>query len=123
MDLLVQSREHDLPPRWDGWPVEWDGWRDRQLVFICPPPADREPCTACGSITPAVMNNGTVTADMPQQVARIRRANLCEPVVRWRLTVFRCPDCRHDVVWDTRTDQWWDLDYTDYGPDGSKDPV
>lgn len=120
-DLLVQSREHDLPPKWDGHPVEWDGWSEASDIFICPPPGD-EPCHMCGSVRRGLITGGTVTADWPDGVAAIRQARLRERVTRWRLSVFRCPDCRHDTVWDMRTDQWWDLDHSDYGPDGSNAP-
>ena len=30
------------------------------------------------------------------------------------LVAVRCSDCGHDAVWDTVTDQWWDLDDRDY---------
>lgn len=118
-DLLTLSRDHDLPPKWDGHPVEWEGWRDSIDVFICPPPRDREPCEACGCIGKPVMNSGTVTVHWPDSVTAIGRTRLRERVSRSRLTVFRCTQCRHDTVLDHNTDQWWDLDYTDYGPDGS----
>jgi hypothetical protein len=38
------------------------------------------------------------------------------------LTVFRCVDCRADVVWDRRTDEWWELEPIDYTDQGSCDP-
>jgi hypothetical protein len=31
----------------------------------------------------------------------------------------RCRHCGHDVVTDTRTDERWDLEPEDYGPEGS----
>ena len=27
-----------------------------------------------------------------------------------------------DFEWDEETDEWWDLDHTDYGPEGSVAP-
>lgn len=43
-----------------------------------------------------------------------------EPMPAYRdLVAFRCVDCGHDVVHDRRTGEDWDLDETDYGPDGS----
>lgn len=47
--------------------------------------------------------------------AAYRRKNLA----LWRLHAFRCTDCKHDVVWDRDTDEWWTLDHTDYGDEGS----
>ncbi len=35
---------------------------------------------------------------------------------------FRCPDCGEVVVWDVDSDEWWTLDESDYGPDGSWPP-
>jgi len=39
------------------------------------------------------------------------------------LYAFRCPSCGVDEVWDIRTDEWWTLDETDYGPGGSSRPL
>lgn len=36
---LPTDRDHDLPPRWDGFPVHWHGWTQSDPVVICPPSA------------------------------------------------------------------------------------
>lgn len=100
LDLLfAEGREHDLPPKWDGIVVEWAGWRLvwSTLVWHIKP----RPCSQCKSTR-------------PQETAYGYRDNI--PGV---LVAFRCPDCLHDVVVDPHTDEWWDLDDSDYGPEGS----
>ncbi|MCX2931372.1 hypothetical protein ORI20_13895 [Mycobacterium sp. CVI_P3] len=104
--LQLWPRDHDLPPRWDGLPVEWGEWTDLATVFICPPPRRPERCGKCKSERPSLMNVGRVSGAGRQFIGR--------------LTVFRCPDCRHDSVRDHH-DRMWDLDPTDYTDDGSYD--
>lgn len=136
-DLLVELREHDLPPRWDGLAVVWDGWRvDAGIdghVFICPPPKP-QCCAGCGSMAPNVSNRGRV-ARVPAVTHASIAANdearnrlpagerhQVKPKALYRLHAFRCPDCFLDVVWDTETDETWTLDHTDYGDEGSVAP-
>lgn len=131
-DLLVLAREFDLPPRWDGLlVVQWTPWEaEPGPVFLCPPPKTRASCPACASPHPSVHARGMVAlrADLTraqweaEEVNRARLGKLAhkrKPVALWRLRAYRCQDCRHDQVWDTDTDEWWDLDHTDYGPEGS----
>lgn len=112
-DLLTELREHDLPPSCDGIAVEWLGWQILPThVFICgrgrPEP---DCCRACGSLTPSVINRG------------VRRVHLGgKDRVLAVLMAYRCPDCRHDAVHEHGDDQWWDLDHTDYGDEGSNNP-
>lgn len=126
------SRQFDLPPMWDGLVVQWRGWEPQLRAFICPPPKDPACCRKCGSLTAPVCNVGYVAtspavthADVEYEEANRRRlgslAHKRKPLVWMRLFVWRCPDCRHDVVHDNDTDECWDLDDTDYGPDGSHD--
>lgn len=133
-DLLALLREHDLPPFWDGLATVWDGWVTQPRAFVCPPPAP-QCCRACGSMARPVINRGRV-ARVPavthariqahkENRARLGRSNAHlagRPVVLVRLFAWRCPDCLHDQVWDTDTDEVFDLDHTDYGPEGSKAP-
>lgn len=134
-DLLTLLREHDLPPYWDGLAVVWDGWQTtlRNQVFLCPPPKSPPCCAACGSLAEPVSNRGLVAIwpslthdDLHDDVENRRRlgtlAHKRKPRGTWRLRAFRCPDCRHDQVWDVDADETWDLDHTDYGPDGSSAP-
>lgn len=111
MDLLTYSREHDLPPKWDGHPTHWDGWRDTPIMFIRQP--DRDVCVACGSTTRPIMNSGIVHIDID---------GLTQPIRKGRLYVFRCLDCYHDTIHNVNTGEWWELDHTDYGPHGSHHP-
>lgn len=126
-ELLALLREHDLPPRWDGLAVVWDGWQTQIEAFVCPPPKPTC-CTVCGSLADPVTNRGRVARVPAVTHERIRehdekRAHLAgRPPALHRLVAFRCPDCRHDQVWDTDADETWDLDHTDYGPDGSRAP-
>jgi hypothetical protein len=138
-DLLALLREYDLPPRWDGRAVWWDGWRlplDGAQVFICGPGARHlrtRACEACGSQAAPSTSRGHVARIGATTVERWRER--CEAWARLpagerhrlgkypsgviELHAFRCPDCRTDLVWDQLADEWWTLDHTDYGPEGS----
>jgi hypothetical protein len=132
-DLLVELRDHDLPPRWDGLACVWDGWETVTPAIICPPPKTSG-CEGCGSAAPAVMNRGRVARIPAVTHASIRETDKARerlPLhVRYRLpmkadyrlTAFRCPDCLLDVVWDQTTAECWTLDHTDYGHEGSVAP-
>ena len=109
-DLFTASREHDLPPRWDGHPVEWLGWQSETKIFICPPPKP-EPCTHCGSIANRAMNRGIITFTGLPRIGSKRYPN------RLHIWAFRCNECKADQVWDT--EQMWELDPTDYQDEGS----
>jgi hypothetical protein len=126
------TRRHDLPPRWDDRIVTWRGWEVQIEAFICPPPRQRC-CEACGSLAKPVVNRGVVAVSPATTQAeldydaenrrRLGRLAHKRPLIAFvRLHVFRCPDCKTDLVWDTDTDEWWTLDDTDYGDDGSVDP-
>lgn len=132
-DLFVATRSYDLPPKWDGRPVDWSEWRPARELFICPPPP-REPCRECKSTAPSLFNVGVVQP-LPGEtfeVDRVKRTKSGREYVSgkvakpaWplvRLHLFRCPDCLHDTVFDTVTDEWWDLDPSDYEPEGSRAP-
>lgn len=120
-DLFDALREHDLPPRWDGAPVEWGGWTSEGVVFICPP-IGQPLCAVCGSTTPRLVSHGIRTIPYDENVVPVGVARLQAHETRRRMVAHRCPDCRHDTVWDQETDQVWDLDATDYGDDGSHPP-
>lgn len=125
-NLFTASREHDLPPKWDGRAVRWAPWTDQPLMHICPPPKGRDVCPACGSTARRVVARGLVahrrgtTIDQFDSYERAHKVGL---IAFWRLFAHRCPDCRHDQVWDIDRDEWWDLDdLDDYGPEGSTHP-
>lgn len=138
-DLFAITRTHDLPPRWDGRRVEWEGWRDQHDVFVCGPAARRvDLCQRCSSQKRPVTNIGVVhplpgeTFPVESTITKRTRSGreytkTLPPVNKpaWplvQLHVFRCQDCRHDTVWDTSADEWWDLDPTDYDDTGSDRP-
>jgi hypothetical protein len=110
-DLLVLEREFDLPPRWDGAPVEWEPWQAETPMFVCPPPKDMGACRDCGSLESRVTAKGIVTP-----LPGVHR------IGGHQLRAFRCPDCQHDQVWDSLTDEVWDLDPDDYSMNGSWPP-
>lgn len=99
-----------LPVRWDGVAVEWTEWGAEQ-VFLCPPEPPR-PCAGCGLIRPRSMCRG------------IRHRKGRDPHTgRQRylrsLFAYRCSACGRDEVHESGSTDWWVLDETDYGPDGS----
>jgi hypothetical protein len=127
------SRENDLPPRWDGrLIVEWTPWEPQLVTSMRFHRQSRDCCPGCGSPEPPVTARGMVAHDrnltreqweaFKENAQRLGAlAHKRKQVATWRLRVFRCQDCRHDQVWDVETDTTWDLDHTDYGPDGSSD--
>ena len=131
-DLLTLAREFDLPPKWNDCLVEWEGWKPQPVAHLCPPPRRRDCCSGCGSPELPVVNRGYAATSALVTPAMLRRNKAARDrlgpgslhhvpsVVLLRLYAYRCQDCRHDVVWDIDTDEWWDLDHTDYGPEGSR---
>jgi hypothetical protein len=115
---LTTTREHDLPPLWDGRVVQWSPWVDQQmgsLVFHVP--ADHWACTGCGWIRDTELR--AVGTLMPPGGVIVMY-----PVVR--LLVRRCPGCHLDQVSDIVTGDVWDLegrDYTDAGSWADDAPV
>lgn len=99
---------HQLPPKWDGRDVNWTGWVS--ITTTAAVHVRRECCQQCGSLVEPVINIGKLRSPDDQ--------------TKWAspLAAFRCPDCRNDTVWDRETDEWWTLDESDYGDEGSADP-
>ena len=126
--LLRAVRDFDLPPRWDGHAVAWEPWEPEQVI-ICPPPKPR-PCPACGLIRPRATAVGRC-ATRPETTHReienrayaphrhLTQLGHLEPVSYVRFHASRCTDCGHDQVYDSQTEQLWDLDWRDYGINGS----
>lgn len=128
--------DRPLPVAWDGRPLTWGPWSVSPLVFIC----DRSKrkhglshpsCSACGSIRPAltaVALRSPIAGDVePGEYLRRHRTGrpvyAQEPMPAYRdLHVARCRDCGHDSVVDLRSGEVWDLDPSDYGPEGSVAP-
>lgn len=127
-----------LPPRWDGRRVDWRGWESIH-AHVCPP-TRIAPCEGCGHVAAQPFNHGllyplpgeTITQPLykrthPKKNGRpgtLYQAGEHDVPVKpaYLLTAYRCPNCQLDTVWDKRTDEWWVLDESDYGPAGSDDP-
>lgn len=138
-DMLLALREHDLPPRWDGRAVVWLGWEYARPIFICPPPKP-DVCEGCGMPTtergfPAWSTNYGMVADSPRlthadyEAEEAARARLPERIQHklerhwWKsLIAYRCHSCSLDHLEDLDTREFWRLDHTDYGPEGSVAP-
>jgi ribosomal protein S27E len=100
MTLRALPTMHDLPPAWDGQPVTWGEWVRVWSTLDFHLPASEIACRACGLIESSLVATGAVDRILV-------------------LYAFRCPGCRHDVVFDRRTDESWDLEPVDYLDGGS----
>lgn len=103
--LMGVPSGHDLPTFWDGVPVTWNGWKLVETTLDWHLPLDQVACAQCGGLGGGTLIN---TGLRPTPDGPIRDLN-----------AFRCPHCGHDSVWDMTSDEHWDLDPDDYGPDGS----
>lgn len=103
--------QNDLPPFWDGVPVIWLGWKTIESTLDWHLPLDQVACSQCGGLGEGTLiNPGTRPATEPHEgwSAQLRD-----------IYAFRCPHCGHDHVHDLNTNESWDLDPDDYGPEGS----
>lgn len=126
---------HDLPPFWDGEKVRWEPWSDGGRIIICPPPRIEETaCDQCGVIDQSkkLICSGMRLDQGVKNYREKRRlpagktywhTTMLPPAWIRDLVAFRCHHCGHDRVWDQRTDEWWDLDESDYSDDGSHNPT
>lgn len=115
MELVIDR--HDLPPKWDGWPVEWEGWGWFD-GFICFRSKGAGPsptvCHKCGHVGDQPMNRGRAREPYPWR-GRYQGGQM--------LIAFRCARCRHDTVTtDVHGQQVWDLEPADYLTEGSNEP-
>lgn len=132
---LVALELFALPAKWDGRDVAWTKTERPEVIFICPPPTKPDLCPSCGTEARTEIWHGVVTPlpgdTVEGEVIRKTWRSGREYIVRSQepatavmaLIAFRCPACRHDEVWDLRTDEHWVLDESDYGPDGSTQPT
>lgn len=98
------SSANPLPVAWDGKEVEWDEWAEA-ATFTCARTLkkSRTACDRC-------------QAD--PKMTLVLHGHVGEEELL--LTLLRCPNCGADTVVDWDNDVW-DLDESDYGPDGSWD--
>lgn len=125
---LVHARP-DLPPFWDGVPVTWDAWSDVRSTLILHVPAEAMACDQCGAVDENLIAWGlrppaeaTYMTTKVKTLKSGRKYDRQVEVEAWPVRdiyAARCRHCGHDRVTDTRTDEVWDLDETDYVPEGS----
>ena len=123
------GRQNDLPPAWDGVPITWHGWTAHRSTLPLHVPADALCCRKCGAVGENLINWGTRPPAEPTWIIDKElttksghRYRAPREVQSWPVRdiyAARCRHCRHDVVTDERTGEVWDLDESDYGPDGS----
>lgn len=91
-----------LPIAWDGQDIAWGEW-STVAAFICARSAKKSytTCEHCGH---------------DPQVSLVIQGHVGDR----QLMLLRCPDCGADTVVDWEQTVW-DLDESDYGPDGSWD--
>lgn len=129
MTLQLVSSRHDLPPFWDGVPVEWGEWSDIRSSIILHVPADHMACDKCGAIDESLIawglrsaSEATVATTKTKTTKSGRKYSIVCDVPAWPIRdiyAARCRHCGHDRVTDMRTDEVWDLDESDYAPEGS----
>lgn len=126
---LVHARL-DLPPLWDGVPVQWSEWSTGHSTLAYHIPADQLACSECGAIEEPSISFGMRPPETPTFTSTRTKTTkksgrkydvVCE-VPAWGMRdiyAARCRHCGHDRVTDLRTDEVWDLDASDYAPEGS----
>lgn len=102
-----------LPVAWDGHPITWDSPLAEYTVTHPNP----EPCRKCGQTRE--LTAGGYYSDGQVDFWRGDDGRLHRLVAFHRLTLFRCWQCGRDEVYEHDAQAVWDLDDTDYGPDGS----
>lgn len=97
---------HALPTAWDGHPVSWGTWV-ASTVFMC--------------------NRSKGTVDLACEECghpgdhRLSIRGVLQDAQRLSLVLTRCTQCGADTVVDWRFEVW-ELDASDYGPEGSVAP-
>lgn len=129
MSLRIVHSRHDLPPSWDGQPVTWDAWSDVRTSLAYHLKPEQLACDQCGAIDEPLIAWGlrppaeatyTTTKTKTTRSGHKYEAQVEVPAHPVRdIYAARCRHCSHDVVTDTRTDERWDLEDHDYGPEGS----
>lgn len=140
MELVPDNQGRPLPVKWDDHKVTWDEFKIEPATtlefHVTKAERLRWCCTKCGTpdreATHAVGTVHPLEGEMTEGTVRRRSKrtgnwlNVPTMVPAWPLRVLhasRCGGCGLDTVWDMRTDEWWELDESDYGPDGSQDEL
>jgi hypothetical protein len=132
VEPLPLHRIRPLPPKWDGVPVEWTAWRLDRTTIAYHAPADQLVCGKCGTVDESMHAMGKRLPPEGEMVRSTETRKLKSGrtyerevwVPAWPvydLFASRCRHCGHDAVTDQRTGDAWDLDESDYGPDGSNE--
>ncbi|AYN57678.1 hypothetical protein PBI_KEPLER_30 [Arthrobacter phage Kepler] len=108
----MKLERDDLPRKWDGVELEWHGWQDQRTTLAYHLPVDQLACQQCGAVDEPLTNRGR--RQFRHGVLAISGSS--------SLHASRCRHCSHDVVTDMDTEESWDLEPEDYGPDGSNPP-
>lgn len=98
-----------LPVAWDGHPVEWDEFESGPIMCRL-----NEEGTGLEALPPDLCWSCGVRAERVTAEGRVVIPNW-----PYRLVLSRCTRCGHDRVRNPLTGKEWDLDESDYGPDGS----
>lgn len=130
VESLPLHRVRRLPATWDGVPVEWTDWRLDRTTLAYHAPLDELVCGKCGTVDESMHAMGKrppAEGEMVRstQTRKLKSGRTYEREVwvpAWPvydLFAARCRHCGHDTVTDQRTGQAWDVDDSDYGPNGS----
>lgn len=117
---FTPTREHDLPPKWDGHHVTWDEtWEEYVEPFICPPPKDLRTCEHCGSARKRLKKGGSYQSGTKTWRTKYNERKTSLDIRH--LIAYRCTDCGVDEVTsrDKSGMQVWVLDPEDYTHTGS----
>ena len=104
----MTAADRRLPVACDGHPVEWGEFTADP--FVCQINAD-------GTSEPVPLDLCWHCCVRAERVTAEGRVLI--PNWPYRLVLRRCTRCGHDRVRNPLTGQEWDLDESDYGPDGS----
>ncbi|VXA93191.1 hypothetical protein [Citricoccus sp. K5] len=104
---LPEVQVRPLPAKWDGKPVTWGEWSSDLTTFVHHAPPEEWACQKCGGLHGHDAARGVIKG---------------HSLTPRKLYAMRCRACGHDTVteWD-HSNEWrtWDLDESDYAPDGS----
>jgi hypothetical protein len=139
MELVEPLEERPLPVKWDGRDVTWDEFtlelmtsmefhmtaaqRRKAVCAKCGTP-DRERVHSTGTVhpLPGETMEGTVRRRSKRTGKMLHVPTMVPAWPLRTLVAWRCV-CGLDTVWDMDKEEWWELDESDYGPDGSSEEL